>query len=382
MAMHDDISDPAPRSGRVGRTAVLLGGVLAVAALVAGQTHLSMLHHGHAWWRLFVWQAVSWSFWAALVPWLLRRGARWASEGWTRRALPDVLLCLLVAGTHIALSASIVVWLQPYLPVERMGFARAMLYLSTPWAAIDLLLFGSLLAIGAVLAVQRHNRSLALRESRLETELARAQLETLRLKMQPHFLFNTLNSISALVRKGANDRALDMVLGLSTLLRRSLDRSEDQWVTVRDEVDFVRRYVDLHVQRFADRLAYHQTVAPDALDLAVPSFIVQPLVENAIRHGIGQRVEGGTVTLDVTLDVGEQRLVVRVTDDGPGLPQGFALEACTGVGLSSIRTRLLHLYGEDEGRASLSIQPGIAGGTVSVLQLPVALEAATLAEAS
>ena len=218
---------------------VVLGSAIVAATLVAGQTYLSMLHHGHDWWRLFSWQLISWSFWAALAPWLLSQGERALRApriGWIAANLG---LCLLLVAVHIVISALALVWLQPFVPVESMGMQRALRYLLVPWAFIDLLVFWLVIASGNVLASQRRNRELAIRESRLETELARAQLEALRLQIQPHFLFNTLNSIAALVRKRANDQALEMVLGLSQLLRVTLDGSDDPFVTLEDELDFV-----------------------------------------------------------------------------------------------------------------------------------------------
>lgn len=357
------------------RFLVLGSATIVAAALVAGQTYLSMLHHGHDWWRLFLWQLLSWAFWALLTPWLMSRGEALGVLSRLRWTMTNLALCGALVAAHISFSAIVLVWIQPYIPIERMGFARAVDYLQLPWAVVDAFIFWFLLALGKVLADQRNYRELAIRESRLETELARAQLETLRLKMQPHFLFNTLNSIAALIRRRSNDQALEMVIGLSHLLRLSLDRSDDPFVTLHQEVDFVHRYVDLHLQRFADRLQYRQEVAAESLDCEIPSLILQPLVENAIRHGISRSPSGGTITLTVP-PVEDGMLTVRVADDGPGLPEDFALESCQGVGLDSIRTRLHHLFGE---RARLTLTARPEGGTIAEIHVPVATPVQRLA---
>ena len=383
------------------RRLLFAGAAVAAATLVAAQTYLSMLHHGHDWWRLFLWQLASWSYWGALGPMLIRRGADLvaartrdsadavrapADSARTRAttrnvALGLVVLCAILVTAHILFSALVLVGLQPFQPVSHMDLAGAVLYLGLPWTLVDVLLFWLLVAIGRVAANRRHTRQLELREAHLATELARAQLETLRLKVQPHFLFNTLNSIAALVRRRDNDEALEMIIELSHLLRLSLDRSDSQLVPLHRELDFVERYVELQRRRFADRLSFVRNVSQKLDDVEVPSLVLQPLVENAIRHGLEPLSRPVTITLTVVEQSSpqphsaEDSIIIRVEDDGAGLPPDFDLEESEGFGLGGIRERLQHLYG-DAG-AALSIAARVAGadgmpggGTIVELRVP------------
>ncbi|MEM9407364.1 MAG: sensor histidine kinase [Acidobacteriota bacterium] len=350
-------------SDRRARWTVLAALALVAAALVASQTYLSMLHHGHSWWRLFLWQSASWSFWVIAGPSLLRRGARSIDRESPRPVASDLAVSAALVLVHTVLQAIVVVALQPFQPVDTLGFFGALRYLSLPWLFVDFLVCALFFAVGHLGATQQRLRELAVREVRLETELARMQLDGLRLKMQPHFLFNTLNSVAALVRRGSNDEALDTVVGLSRLLRRSLESSEAQLVPLREELEFVGDYVALQQRRFADRLRFENVVEDDCLDQQIPSLFLQPLVENAIRHGIAQRPEGGSVRLSA--ERREQGLLLRVEDDGPGLPEDFDLENHGGVGLGSVAARLDLLYGDG---GQLHVRPRLGGGTsVTVL---------------
>ncbi len=368
--------------------AVLLGGAaVAAATLVAAQTYLSMLHHGHDWWRLFLWQLPSWSYWAALAPFLLRQGAALldpatetedvsaSSTGWLQPARKLVLLCVTLVLAHIVLSALLLLSLQPFQPVSRMNLGGAITYLGLPWTLVDVLLFWLLVFVGRSMASRSLTRSLELREAQLAAELARAQLETLRVKVQPHFLFNTLNSIAALVRRRDNDDALEMIIELSHLLRLSLDRSESQIVRLDRELDFALRYVELQRRRFADRLSFECHVEEGLEDVEVPCLVLQPLVENAIRHGLEPATRPVLIILAVeshpsTGDDSQRVTVIRVEDDGVGLPANFDPEHSEGFGLGGIRERLGHLYG-DHPDASLRVVASPQGrGTCVELRLP------------
>ncbi len=363
-------STTAP-GGRRRPYVIAAAGVVVAAILVSGQTYLSMLHHGHAWWRLFMWQLLSWSFWGAVAPTLMAAGERLEAEtperrsewaGWLLRhsLVTTALVCL-----HQLVAAGVTAWLQPFEPVEAMDFPRALEYLTVPWAFVDIAVYWLLIALGYALAAQRRRRELELRESRLETELARAQLQALRLELQPHFLFNTLNSIAALVRKRSNDEALEMVLGLSHLLRLTLDRSDRQLVPLREELAFVRRYVELQRQRFADRLRVSYDVDPSCESFDVPTLLLQPLVENAIRYGIADRPDGGTIEICAQCERGELR--IRIGDDGPGWPRDFDLQNA-GIGLGSTRSRLEQLFGE-AAQLRLFERPG--GGAMAEIVVPI-----------
>lgn len=338
-----------------------------LALSIAAQTYLSMMGHGHSFTRIMLWQMACWSLWAFVAPWVVDLGSRVLST-----APLTVRDGLMVAGTalafgimHNAVATLLTLWLQPFIPVVASGFAPTFVNQVRSLFALDLLVFSLLFMGGGSYAAVNRARRLELRESRLEAELTRAQLEALRLEIQPHFLFNVLNSIAALIRVKDNTRALDMLVSLSELMRSTLERPADQLTPLGGELDFVRRYVALQQSRFDDRLVVDYLVDPTCVARQVPVFLLQPLVENAIRHGAQlsrrYRIEIGASGLE------NGALRLWVSDDGRGLPPGFDLSRDAGTGLTNTRSRLEQLY---DGRAALSIYRNDAGGATVELMLP------------
>jgi two-component system, LytTR family, sensor kinase len=240
----------------------------------------------------------------------------------------------------------------------------------------DLLVYGILLLIGAAVAVHQRARDLEIRESRLEADLARAQLDALRLEIEPHFLFNTLNSIASLIRTRASDRALSMLLGLSDLLRNTLDGTRRHTSTLAEEAAFVKRYIELQRERFSDRLDVQYAISPESEVCAVPAFLLQPLVENAFRHGVGKRPGACRLELASLVDGNELHLWVR--DNGAGLPAGFNVTEQAGTGLRNTRLRLQRLY---DGAAELHLESADGGGTIAHIRLPAQSSAPQLQQA-
>ena len=196
-----------------------------------------------------------------------------------------------------------------------------------------------------------------------EGQAHRARLQALRYQLNPHFLFNTLNAVSTLIVEEKTHDAERMVARLSDFLRLTLECDADVEVPLADELDFARRYLDIEQIRFGDRLVVTEDVDPEALSARVPPLLLQPLVENAIRHGIMPREEGGTLRIEARQV--SDRLLLRVLDDGPGPPGDADPER--GVGLSNTKARLESLYG-DAHRFSLSRADG--GGCVVRVELP------------
>src|SRR5262245_31749894 len=197
--------------------AVGIGTAAILALAVSTQTYLSMLGHGHAFRRILTWQLGTWSYWGFVAPLVLRRGA---AAGTGRLAGWRVFVRLALIGTaliaaHVAIASQLAVWSQPFAPVVTYRFVDALVRQLPAYLAIDPLAYLLLLAAGGALAAHHRAQRLALRESRLEAELTRAQLHALRLEIEPHFLFNTLNSIAALIRLKDNRRALDMLVNVS-----------------------------------------------------------------------------------------------------------------------------------------------------------------------
>jgi signal transduction histidine kinase len=203
-----------------------------------------------------------------------------------------------------------------------------------------------------------------LRASRLEAQLAHAQLDALKMQLHPHFLFNTLNAVSALMHRdvAAADR---MIARLSELLRLALDAGATEEVTLSRELEFLEKYLEIEKIRFGDRLSVDFLVAPEALLARVPNLLLQPLVENAVRHGVGARREGGRVEIRAARENG--MLELAVTDDGAGLPEEGPHER---IGLSNTRARLEQLYGARH-RFELRNRPG--GGLEASIAIPFRL---------
>ncbi len=200
------------------------------------------------------------------------------------------------------------------------------------------------------------------RASHLAAQLTAAKLTHLRRQLRPHFLFNALNSVSASMAESPQRGRL-VVRRLGELLRASLRGEQEQWLSLEKELDLVRAYLEIEQVRFEDRIEIRIDAEPTALACAVPALILQPIVENAVCHGIASRIEGGTIAVRAHLD--GPRLLLEVEDNGSGVPVGAELSqaAAEGIGLANIRQRLEVLYGSD---ASLHFAAGVAGALVRI----------------
>jgi signal transduction histidine kinase len=222
-------------------------------------------------------------------------------------------------------------------------------------------IYWSLVAVHSAFSNQaRHHDALV-----LEKQLAEARLRTLQAQLRPHFLFNALNAISTLARAGERRTVVRMLAGLSDLLRASFRDGASALIPLREELALVRHYLDLEKLRFADRLSIAVDADPDVLDVQVPRLVLQPLVENAVRHGIATSHASGSVTIEAKR-MGDA-LELRVRDTGPG-PQHANRN---GTGLSNTRGRLEHLYA---GRASLELTAAPGGGALATLRLPCSFD--------
>jgi two-component system, LytTR family, sensor kinase len=220
--------------------------------------------------------------------------------------------------------------------------------------------------VGTYIAVdyQNHLKNRLIRTAELERLLSDARLNALRSQLQPHFLFNALNAVSAHVESDPKAARL-MLERLGDLLRLSLDHIDRQEIRLAEELAFVDKYLQLQAMRFEDRLNVSMNLEPSVSDALVPPFVLQPLVENAVRHGAARSV-AGTISVDAWRANGTVRLAVR--DNGPGLPAGWSLEHHEGIGIANTRERLRHLYGD--GNQSLEISAEPAGGVRVDLSIP------------
>jgi two-component system, LytTR family, sensor kinase len=198
----------------------------------------------------------------------------------------------------------------------------------------------------------------------LETQLARAHLEALKIQLQPHFLFNTLHSISELMHQDVN--AADRVISrLSELLRLTLEKTGVQEVTLKGEIDFLEGYLDIERTRFRDRLTIAMDLSPETLDAMVPNMILQPLVENSIRHGIARRAGPGTILVRSLRNANNLEILLR--DDGPGRASARPAATNFGVGLTNTRNRLQQMYGSAQ---NLQIREPESGGFEVQITIP------------
>jgi len=292
--------------------------------------------------------ALNFAFWyipALLAPLVLRLTERFQFDrpGWRRAVGVHIVAAWAFAATVSVglLGFRVLFWPDLWSSPRWWTYAERQFITNLDWA---LMTYAALAALGHAVAFHHEARERAVRAAQLEARLAEARLQTLEAQLQPHFLFNTLNAISALVHRDpdAADRTISL---LSDLLRLTLQRPVLQEVTVKEEIEFLEKYVEIERTRFQHRLTVRFTIDPDVLDARVPRLILQPLVENAIRHGIAPRPEGGT--LEIIARPHDGSLWLEVRDDGPGLT-GRALDALQqGIGLSNTRSRLECLYGRN-----------------------------------
>lgn len=211
-----------------------------------------------------------------------------------------------------------------------------------------------------------HYRGSELQLEKLERSFSQARLNALRMQLDPHFLFNALNTISSQVERDPR-LARSMIEHLGDLLRLSLEVRDRQEIPLAEELAFLDHYIAIQRIRFGDSLRIETSVAPEVKYALVPSLIVQPLVENAIRHGISQRTSGGVVT--VTAERNLERVEIRVTDDGMGLPPGWTLESSSGLGLSVTRERIATMH--TNGSSRFAVRRRDEGGTEVEISLPL-----------
>jgi two-component system LytT family sensor kinase len=224
-----------------------------------------------------------------------------------------------------------------------------------------LVLYTAILAVSYVLDSRSRLAYQQTETARLNEQLSKAQLDALRRQIEPHFLFNTLNAISGLVREKRNDAAVSMIAGLSDFLRRLLEDSPRQQVPLGEEVEFAQKYLDIQKVRFVERLQFSVDVPGELLLARVPTLILQLMVENAIKHGIAKRAQGGLIRIAASRS--EDRLRVSVYNDGPAVKWE---KIRSGIGISNMRTRLQSLYGDAFELSMHNQDPGGVEVTVSV----------------
>ncbi|HEY4356379.1 MAG TPA: sensor histidine kinase [Acidobacteriaceae bacterium] len=338
------------------------------ALVDALQTVVTMRAEGmhHNWLLLFCVDFSYWLPWVPATPLILMLGRRFPAAGFRsmRGWLTHLAACAAVILVFYGWAAGLQTVFNPYNESSPLPFLTLYLDKVFNGVLVGLVLYSMVLIIGYVLESREQLVAQQTETARINELLSKAQLDALRRQIEPHFLFNTLNSIAALVREQRNGDAIDMISGLSDLLRRSLDGAPHHKVELREEIEFAQKYLDIQKMRFADRLEVHMDVPKDLYVAEVPSLILQPMVENAIKHGIAQRARGGAIHISASETAGT--LILRVGNDGPALPANWQ-SSQSGIGIANVRARLQSLYGEI---STLDLHNRGSGGVEVSLSLP------------
>lgn len=339
------------------------------AMLLGTQGHLRerlVFHHESAWLRhVLYWLPLCW-FWPAVAPLILRLAQHFPlRRQWLRDLVVHGLAAVTLATVHLALDALWFPIVRPfYLPELSFGaFMRRQA--GTEELHLNLLVYGALFAFSRAVSGYHRYRERDVRASRLASWLAAARLRALRAQLHPHFLFNVLNSVSTLILRRDGQAAV-MLERLDAFLGMVLEDQGEQEIPLRRELAFAQKYLEIERVRFAERLRLEEEIDPATLDFLVPNLLLQPIIENAVRHGIAPKLAGGVIRLRT--ETRGERLWIRVTDDGVGSDGEGDSAIGTGVGLRNTRERLQQLYGGD-GHLHLASQNGM--GFAVTLALPL-----------
>lgn len=322
---------------------------LSVALFDASQNVLVMRAEGmvHPWTRVFAGMVLFWLPWALATPLLLHVGRLYPPVQWKR---------LSTWITHITALAAIC--------VVAGAWAACLVELLNPWGRSSgpepfvplwiqrcyngilpsVFVYAAILGVCYLLDSREQLAQQRIKTARLNEQFSKAQLDALRRQIEPHFLFNGLNAIAGLIRERRNDAAVDMVVRFSEFLRKVLEDSDRVEVPLEEEVQFAQKYLDIQKVRFADRLQLDVNVPKEFASAQVPSLILQPIIENAIKHGIARQARGGTIR--ITAFRSNDLLTLSIYNDGPKLRADWE-QTQAGVGISNVRTRLQGLYGNE-----------------------------------
>ena len=344
----------------------------ALGFIYAGQVYLETEAEGmgHSPWRIMFWGVLIWLSWAPLTPvmvWVARKYSLIDGK-WKVSLIVHLATFLLLSALHSAAATALTLAFNPFDNMDSSPDAFWPRFIPRVPSALrsDLLIYGGVIGICYALDYYRKYRERELLTSRLEAQLTQAQLDSLRMQLHPHFLFNTLNGIVGLVRDNKNQAAVSMLVGLSDLLRHTLEHSSRQEVELREELNFIKLYLKIQEMRFSDRLQIELDIDPATARAMVPNLILQPLAENAVKHGLGRSASSGLVGIRSEV-VGDQlRLVVY--DNGVGLPANWQLNGSVGIGIANTAARLQQLYDDNH---RFDIRNRDVAGVEVVIEIPL-----------
>jgi LytS/YehU family sensor histidine kinase len=346
----------------------LAGTWCAYGLFAAGQAVLTARAEGkhHPLPPLFATEFASWLPWALATPLLIGLARRYPlNRGVNARAIGVHLAAFAVLSIVTELlSASLQVLFNPWGNRKWPTFVDTFSTTLVFQVLLFFVIYVVILTITYLVDARDRIARQATEAAQLNEELSRAQLAALRGQMEPHFMYNTLNSIAGLVRDERGTEAVGMIVGLSEFLRRASEDSHRPEVTLAEEVEYLERYLDIQKLRFGERLRVSMDIPAHVMNAQVPNLLLQPLVENAIRHGIAQRIAGGTVRVAAARE--NDKLLLTIHNDGPTLPADWQ-PAQTGVGIGNLRTRLQILHG---GKSGLRLAPAKTGGVEVIVSLP------------
>lgn len=347
------------------RWALYIGFWIFVASFSAAHWYfLFPAEHGYTWWPLWRNKLGIWLLWGAttlLVFWLSSRFP--VRKGSALRSLLPLSGLSLVVVSSFLLAWSAWIWIISGLENPATSYRYMLSYAVGMHSTFYYLAFWTTVGAEQGLRIYAEYYERIVAASAMEKRLADLQLERLRAQLQPHFLFNTLNTISSYVAHGRRDQASEMIADLALLLRESLDHGSKQTVRLDHEIEFVRKYLHLVTSRFPDQVSFELVIDPAASKAEVPSLLLQPLVENAVKHGSDDRHRKNIIVVRAERRNGQLHMAVS----NPGSEAMVPDLSESGTGLRNTRDRLLHLYGD---RASLTFDEGEPGSFTVVVTIP------------
>jgi two-component system LytT family sensor kinase len=344
-----------------------------LSVISAGQQYVGARLQGveSSWMLGLIYAFIDWYTWAVLTPLIIRLSDRYplGRRRWGQGLSLHLLASIVFPLLQLAILSSVWQWVAPA-QYKAPSLGAMFITMFSRKFHICLLTFWAIVGAGHALRYYRNYRDEELHRSRLNEQLTRTQLEALKMQLQPHFLFNTLNTITALIRRDQR-KAEQMIARLGDLLRLALDNEATKEVTLREEMGFLEKYLEIEQTRFYDRLTIDRQIDPHSLDAYVPNMILQPIVENAIRHGIAKRAGAGLIRLTVERINGS--LLLQVRDDGHGLITNMEPDKA-GVGIANTRARLERLYGKDH---RFELSNAVDGGMEVSIVIPFRIFDAT-----
>jgi anti-sigma regulatory factor (Ser/Thr protein kinase) len=316
-------------------------------------------------WRAALYQIPSWWVWAVATHPLIRltRAFPVSRRGPLRSIAVHAAGCLGVGCCYVAVKSTMALWVLP--GGVRGAFLDRVLCQLAEWLPATALTYAAVIGVTTAMLHARTAQQRALRTAQLEAELARTQLEALRAQIHPHFVFNALHTVAAIIRVRDPDRAVTVIASLADILRDTFRGAPDREVELREELAWIARYLSIQQARFGDRIEVVWRIGDGTLDALVPRMVLQPLIENAFHHGMARRGTPGRVELSAERD--DKVLTLCVRDDGPPFQDARAASAHSRTGLASARARLALLYAD---AAQLTLGRGADAWTVATVRLP------------